>query len=80
MYLLRKPQLSENEIKIKELKEELKTCDQLIKSCQSMFELTTDDYLIESRIYQLLSLSKHREYLMHSIRVLSVQESMLGQV
>lgn len=52
MYLLKKrKELSERERNIQKLKEELRICDERIKSCQTVFEFVTEDRLIEAQIY-----------------------------
>ena len=57
------------------LKEDLRHCEMLIQRTQMLFELATDENLIEARIYEMKSLSKHYDYLISSIRALAVEES-----
>ena len=75
MYLLKKrKELSERERNIQKLKEELRICDERIKSCQTVVEFVTEDRLIEAQIYQMLSLAKHREYLLSGIKSLMSEQ------
>ena len=60
---------------VESLKEELRECAAMMKSCRSLFDLAEEDDLIEARIYQMKSLSKHYDYLMGRIRRLAVRES-----
>ncbi len=67
----------QNQINI--LKEDLRHCEMLMKRTEMLFELATDENLIEARIYEMKSLSKHYDYLISSIRAL-VQEETQTQV
>ena len=69
---LKKKKLTPFEEKVNGLKEELKECQQMMKSCKTMFELADNDDLIEARIYQMKSLAKHYDYLMGQIRRLTM--------
>ena len=68
---MKKKKLSPSEERVKTLKEEIKECQLMMKSCNTMFEFADDDDLIEARIYQMKSLSKHYDYLMGQIRRLT---------
>lgn len=71
---IKKRKLSQEEEQINRLKEELKECSLMMKSCKTMFELADNDDLIEARIYQLMSLSKHYDYLMGRIRRMTMSK------
>ena len=68
---LQKKQLTPLRQQINELKDEIRECQTMMKSCRTMFEMADDDNLIEARIYQMMSLSKHYDYLMGRIRQLT---------
>ncbi len=70
----KKQTLTPRQKQIKELKEDLKYCEQQIKRVQMLFELATDENLIEARIYEMISLTKHHDYLMKTIRNLMLSE------
>lgn len=63
----------QNQINI--LKEDLRHCEMLMKHTEMLFELATDENLIEARIYEMKSLSKHYDYLISSIRALMQEEA-----
>ena len=56
------------------LKEDLKYCEMQMKRTEMLFQLATDENLIEARIYEMKSLAKHYDYLMGTIRKLTVSE------
>lgn len=60
--------------RINELKEELKYCQQQIERTATLFELATEDELIEARIYELKSLVVHHDYLTKTIKELMMQQ------
>ncbi len=67
--------LTEKQRRILLLKEDLKECRQRQKRCEMLFELTTDENLIEARIYEMKSLAKHRDYLMSQLREMMSSEN-----
>ncbi len=73
--LPKKEVLTSKQKQINELREELRNCEMLLKRTEMLFELATDEKLIEARIYEMKSLSKHYEYLISSIRALMQEDS-----
>lgn len=70
----KKEVLTPRQRQIKRLKEDLRYCETQIKRTTMLFELATDENLIEARIYELKSLSKHHDYLTSSIKKLMLCE------
>ena len=70
----KKKKTTETHRQIDELKEELRSCERLMRRNQAMFEMTVDDSLIEARIYEMKSLAKHHDYLLKSLRRLMQTE------
>lgn len=60
--------------RIKELKEELRNCERLLKQTEMIFHMTVDEDMIEARIYELKSLAKVQDYLISSLRKLMSAE------
>lgn len=74
MLNIRKKEQSPKEKQRRALKEEIRNCEKLIRRAQSLFELSTDEDLIEARIYELKSLNKHYDYLISHARRLEETE------
>lgn len=66
----KKGTLSPEQEKLNALKEELRRCEKLITQSMTMFDMATDENLIEARIYEIKSLNKHRDYLLSGIKQL----------
>lgn len=71
----KQPNFTQQQQEMNSLKVALKECEQLIRQNNAIFEMTVDDALIESRIYEMQSLNKHHEYLLNSLRSLQKQEN-----
>jgi len=75
MNLFRKKEVfTDRQKQIKELTADLRYCQYQMKRCRQLFELTTDENLIEARIYEMKSLAKHHDYLVGAIRSLTKEE------
>ncbi len=59
---------TEKEIRLDNLKQELKECNILLKRSEDNFRFAVDENLIEARIYEIKSLAKHRDYLLATIK------------
>lgn len=70
----KKEVLTQKEQKIEELKEELRNCELLINRAQQMFDMTTDEMLIEARIYEIKGLLRHHDYLINTLKNLIYEE------
>ena len=70
----KKEVLNEKEIKIENLREELRNCELMINRAQRMFDMTTDELLIEARIYEIKSLLRHHDYLINRLKQLVYEE------
>ena len=68
MNILRKTENSSRQKQKEELISELRDTQRLLKQAEMMFELTVEDDLIEARIYQIKSLSKHQDYLIATLK------------
>lgn len=75
MYFGKKEFLTPEQIRINELKEELRNCEVMLKRAEQMFDMTTDEYLIEARIYEIKSLIKHHDYLICTLKQLMRKET-----
>ncbi len=67
--------LTSEQIRINDLKEEIRNCEIMLKRAEEMFDMTTDDYLIEARIYEIKSLIKHHDYLIRTLKQLMQKET-----
>ncbi len=74
MIKLAKKELSPYQQQLKMLKEDLNECRKEMKRVEMLFSLTTDENLIEARIYQMKSLVKHHDYITATIRRLMEKE------
>ena len=77
--LSRKEVLTTRQNQINILKEDLRHCEMMMKRTEMLFEMATDENLIEARIYEMKSLAKHYDYLIASIRSL-MQEDVSARV
>ena len=69
MNLVKKQEkLTPQQLQLIQLKEELRSCEKMLKQTEMMFHMTVDEHLIEARIYELKSLAKVQDHLISSIR------------
>ncbi|MBQ8604089.1 MAG: hypothetical protein IJ410_04515 [Oscillospiraceae bacterium] len=73
--LPKKEVLTQKQKQINDLKDELRYCETLMKRTEMLFEMATDENLIEARIYEMKSLSKHYDYLISSVRRLMQEDT-----
>lgn len=67
--------LTEKEMRINDLKEEIRNCEYLIKRAEQMYDMSTDENLIEARIYEIKSLVKHYDYLILKLKEISLEDT-----
>ena len=72
--IFKKEELTQKQKQINELKEELRSCQRQMKRTRTLFEMSTDENLIEARIYEMKSLAKHHDYIVCAIRDLMETE------
>lgn len=72
--IFKKEELTQKQKQINELKEELRSCQRQMKRTRTLFEMSTDENLIEARIYEMKSLAKHHDYIVSAIRDLMETE------
>ncbi len=72
--LFKKDVITENQKQINALKEDLRSCQRQMKRARALFEMATDENLIEAKIYEMKSLAKHHDYIVCSIKSLMETE------
>ena len=76
MNLVKKQEkLTPQQLQLIQLKEELRSCEKMLKQTEMMFHMTVDEHLIEARIYELKSLAKVQDHLISCIRQLMAVQS-----